>query len=1382
MATAAIALPNGPPVKRRRVSGKQADPTAVALAARSEHATGPRMVVSKSHTAAQLGLIVINSFDDNQLGLAPLAHAAGPLKDLLAEALSNSEMFKLKTSITWVVSSTSDIDVMWRDYSMNLNVINVHQSSAPLGGGGVPRITALLQRVRQAALDKIEFAKTQSSGLIFHKIKEIRFAMVPHPRELALAHRRARAPFPELDDGGCTVKMPKALANKRCCLNIQNKDEFCFRYCLIAWIKGTAGTKNAERPAQYLRNAPSGRGRRPKDFVPEFDDGDLDFSMLAFPVKLDEITPFEEANNIGVYVFGWCQKGDEGFARPVRAPDKVYEREVQLLLHMGHYLLVTRFTGLFRLDRNRGWQHTCHRCIADFNTEASLQRHLAKGSCLPNGPAPPQELTLPKPEKKQKKVFERFKKFELMHDVPIVVYADFETFQSSADEQRGAKTNVLGRMSGVASFGYYVASRVPSIPSVTVLERSSADKFVLHMLELALRYRHACRNPVALKMRPEDEDDFANAAHCYMCGTQASELCKDHDHFTGAYRGAACPSCNIKAQCPKQIAVLFHNLEGFDGHEIIHAIARLRNAPPPSIIEDGNPAEENEDDGEDSDEESECEHKDGGNSLLVDTSRLAKLRFSILANSTEKYMQIAFGPLVFRDTFKFADAGLEKLIKSQRLVQPSLGDCFPILCSQHPFLRERRDGEALDLILRKVPMAYGSIRDESYFGLPAVLEKRCYDNDLTGEACSDGEYELVRHVVDFFQLRDQGEYHDLYLYTDVLALADCMETMRAGWRRHCGLDLFGSVTLPSASYQAMLKQTRVNMELISDDNGGMEMMKLLNENIRGGASCIFQPFARANNPRVLPASPPASVVADDAGELRDAHERIRAGHAAEWDQLPAEYVAWCKREGYDHEKALSWIVYVDANSLYPTTMCWPLPVGDYKRELLPEDQPARISQVRALMDLYTDSSSKGYVVEVSFHVPKHLHDALDYAPVAKRAVDPGELSEHQRSIAASLGAGSQTAKLVPDLGVHRKVLFHIDLLKFWVGMGVEIFEVHSLWSWRQSRWMMEYIVGMARQRAKTKDPVLREILKKAMNSLYGKMLQDKSSQRNLVPYTSALAFVKACSRPNFVDCHIMQIDTEPGVPFFGLVESTKKGGVVLDSPRAAGFAILELSKLLMLRGHYHFFKQSYGERARLLFTDTDSLCYCIEAPNPLEDMLRSRHVAFDLASAFLESDLEGIASSPGELEALKAQLLAQKGQLGALKLENETSFILEFAGLASKMYSLLMVDRSGLQHGHMKGKGVPKRVLASKATHEKYKEMLFEPHASSATFVALRSHNHVVEKLEITKKMLTPFNDKVFQISALSSRPLGHWRNAVATEPRSEASVGGPAASSGLAR
>ena len=127
-------------------------------------------------------------------------------------------------------------------------------------------------------------------------------------------------------------------------------------------------------------------------------------------------------------------------------------------------------------------------------------------------------------------------------------------------------------------------------------------------------------------------------------------------------------------------------------------------------------------------------------------------------------------------------------------------------------------------------------------------------------------------------------------------------------------------------------------------------------------------------------------------------------------------------------------------------------------------------------------------------------------------------------------------------------------------MGIEITEVHSIWPFTQKRFMKDYIEAMAHQRATTEDVVAKDITKMAMTSLSGKMLQDKSGQRNLTPYTDAASFVNACSREGFANAHLMQLDSEEGQAFLGLVESFKKLGIMLNTPRAIGFSILELSK------------------------------------------------------------------------------------------------------------------------------------------------------------------------------------------------------------------------------
>ena len=199
----------------------------------------------------------------------------------------------------------------------------------------------------------------------------------------------------------------------------------------------------------------------------------------------------------------------------------------------------------------------------------------------------------------------------------------------------------------------------------------------------------------------------------------------------------------------------------------------------------------------------------------------------------------------------------------------------------------------------------------------------------------------------------------------------------------------------------------------------------------------------------------------------------------------------------------------------------------------------------------------------------------------------------------------------------------------------------------------------------------------------------------------------------------------------------------------------------MLRAHYDFFKAKYGGNAKLLFTDTDSLCYWIEAPDPRRDMLQSMQFAFDLLTALPKSELKRVMLKYPELTAdLAERLKAAKGLLGALKLENGAKFIAECVGLAAKMYSILMIGENGEDESIMKGKGVPARVLKKQATHEAYKKILFDPAPNEASFRAFRSLNHSIVQLEANKRTLTAFNDKVFQLSPVESRPLGHWRDA----------------------
>ena len=118
-----------------------------------------------------------------------------------------------------------------------------------------------------------------------------------------------------------------------------------------------------------------------------------------------------------------------------------------------------------------------------------------------------------------------------------------------------------------------------------------------------------------------------------------------------------------------------------------------------------------------------------------------------------------------------------------------------------------------------------------------------------------------------------------------------------------------------------------------------------------------------------------------------------------------------------------------------------------------------------------------------------------------------------------------------------------------------------------------------------------------------------------------------------------------------------------------------------------------------------------------------------------------------------------KGQLGGMKLETGRAAMSEFFGLVAKLYSYQTVDEDGELSGSIKGKGVPKSVLRSTYEHEDFKKMLLDPHKDEVTFKAMRSKKLQNEHLQLSKRGLTAYNDKVFQISATENGPLGHRLN-----------------------
>ena len=107
----------------------------------------------------------------------------------------------------------------------------------------------------------------------------------------------------------------------------------------------------------------------------------------------------------------------------------------------------------------------------------------------------------------------------------------------------------------------------------------------------------------------------------------------------------------------------------------------------------------------------------------------------------------------------------------------------------------------------------------------------------------DEDYKHGQAVWEAFDYSTLGDYHDLYLRTDVLLLADVFENFRRMCLHQYKLDPAHYYTSPGLSRDALLKHTGVQLELLSD----VDMHLFIEKGLRGGISMVSRRFGKAND-------------------------------------------------------------------------------------------------------------------------------------------------------------------------------------------------------------------------------------------------------------------------------------------------------------------------------------------------------------------------------------------------------------------------------------------------------------------------------------------------------------------------------------------------------
>ena len=230
--------------------------------------------------------------------------------------------------------------------------------------------------------------------------------------------------------------------------------------------------------------------------------------------------------------------------------------------------------------------------------------------------------------------------------------------------------------------------------------------------------------------------------------------------------------------------------------------------------------------------ETQTEFHDNDSHLIMQAISRAEGRISCIPNNTEKCISFSIGQLRFIDSVQFLLTSLDRLVAAS---QPK---AFQIT-ARYELNREKRD-----LLLRKGVYSYEYMDAWKRFAEPRLPPKEAFYSKLTDEGISEKDYTHAQKVWETFGCRDLGDYHNLYNRTDVLLLADVFETLRKTCMWQYGLDPAHCYSSPGLSWDAVLKKTGVELELLTD----YDQHLFIEKGLRGGISMVSKRCARGQQP------------------------------------------------------------------------------------------------------------------------------------------------------------------------------------------------------------------------------------------------------------------------------------------------------------------------------------------------------------------------------------------------------------------------------------------------------------------------------------------------------------------------------------------------------
>ena len=332
--------------------------------------------------------IIMNENTYIKLKINPTSNLEGHINELLNKKFFPRYKYQLNylaKSIKTVTFGNGEEEVVFKRWIKSDLTYNGTQHSVQ-------------QDIHNTLMQKLDDEQLEGSGFVFQEIEEVILEIYAVNDIQASSY----------------IELPGKYKDNKSIINIKNKDQYCFLWCILAQLYPVENHK--DRISKYIIHL-----------------NELNLKGLEFPMKVKDISKFENLNNLNINVFELTGN----VLTPIHINKNYLEPQIDLLLFENHYCLITKLHCLLNKDSHMKW--VCRTCLTAFSSEPVLVDHMER--CINQQPT---NITF------SWKDHLKFEDHHMKIPLPIRVYADFECFNQPQNTP-----NVLFKQIPIA-VGYYV--------------------------------------------------------------------------------------------------------------------------------------------------------------------------------------------------------------------------------------------------------------------------------------------------------------------------------------------------------------------------------------------------------------------------------------------------------------------------------------------------------------------------------------------------------------------------------------------------------------------------------------------------------------------------------------------------------------------------------------------------------------------------------------------------------------------------------------------------------------------------------------------------------------------------------------------------------------